>query len=229
MKKITFISILLFVFLALSGTCTWLLSSYHPSTPWIPLVIGLSVMCCTAIVYSFSGSFTILHCLVFIFNSLAFGLCIRAWYAYRGFQNSLYILLIIALLATAVLWIYYLLLFVPFIEKHFKTYTGVFVLSVAAIYLLVMIFTKTQFVSTVGYYMIIVVAFIFTLCKDTTHFRTVFKEIAFATFSILVVVLLIAILMMEGDDIGIAEAGSSAVTSDSPKDRKMSRRKNPRP
>ena len=39
MKKITFISILLFVFLALSGTCTWLLSSYHPSTPWIPLVV----------------------------------------------------------------------------------------------------------------------------------------------------------------------------------------------
>ncbi len=129
MRKTAFVSMLSFVFLALSSICTWLLSSFSPPTPWIPLGIGFVILIISGAICLKFDLYTVTPYIVFVLNLFALSLCMKAWYDFRGCQVSLHNMLLVSLIVNAVLWIYYLLLFVPFFRKHFKSFTGLYICS----------------------------------------------------------------------------------------------------
>ena len=61
--------------------------------------------------------------------------------------------------------------------------------------------TKTTYVSTFGYYVIIEIAFIFAMCKNQNKMQKLFKDIVLSTYSIFVVAIIIAIIMLGADSI----------------------------
>ena len=69
--------------------------------------------------------------------------------------------------------------------------------------MLIVIFTKTTYVSTFGYYMLIEMAFIYALCSDSENIQDLVRRITLATYSVFAVAVLIAVFMLSesGGDI----------------------------
>ena len=172
MKKITFVSILSFIFLSLSGTFTYLFSYLPFKIPWVFMITGIFILIASGIFSAVYGKAIKANIIIFVVNAVSLGLCIKAWYIFRGFSNSLLIMLLVSLIVTAVLWLFYLLLFIPFLEKHFGIYIWLFIISVIVIYVFVMAFTKTHFVSTIGFYMIVEIAFFCIVYRNQSFQRS---------------------------------------------------------
>ena len=219
MRKTAFVSMLSFVFLALSSICTWLLSSFSPPTPWIPLGIGFVILIISGAICLKFDLYTVTPYIVFVLNLFALSLCMKAWYDFRGCQVSLRNMLLVSLIVNAVLWIYYLLLFVPFFRKHFKSFTGLYILSVLIVLVFVLIPIQIPMISTVAFYLITEIGFLFALCIRNIRFKELFESAAVSTFSILIVAIMIALLMLEADDFGTELVGG-AVSGYRNKDKK---------
>ena len=76
--------------------------------------------------------------------------------------------------------------------------------------------TKTSFVSTFGYYMIIEAAFILALCDSSNNYLELFRNITLSSYSVFIVAIIIALLMLETDFdfyVGNAKIGDEAPKS----------------
>ena len=151
----------------------------------------------------------------------------KAWYDFREYQASLHNMLLVSLIVNAVLWIYYLLLFVPFFRKHFKSFTGLYILSVLIVLVFVLIPIQIPMISTVAFYLITEIGFLFALCIRNICFKELFESAAVSTFSILIVAIMIALLMLEADDFGTELVGGavSGYRNKDKKEKKNSRKR----
>ena len=139
--------------------------------------------------------------LCFLVNAVSLGLCIRSWYIYRNFDNELWVMLLISLACVIYLMIFYLLLYIPAIEKIFNIYLWVFLISTLVSYLIVMSLSETTFISTFGYFVIIEIAFIFAMCKTQNTTQRLFRDIVLSTYSVFFVAILIALIMLGADSL----------------------------
>ena len=153
-------------------------------------------------------------------NAFALGLCIRGWYIYRGFDNPLWVMLLISLISTFYLWVFYLLLFVPIFNRNYTAFTIIFMILSIIAYVLVVIFTKTTFVSTYGWYMIIEIAFIFALSIDYYDNEELFKGVVISTYSVIVVAILMLLIMLNGDGIDLSFDGFGVSDLSSPREKR---------
>ncbi len=87
-------------------------------------------------------------------------------------------------------------------------------------YVLVVIFTKTTFVSTYGWYMIIEIAFIFALGIDYYDNEELFKGIVISTYSVIVVAILMLLIMLSGDGIDLSFDGFGVSDLSSPREKR---------
>jgi len=207
MKKLLSVSILSFLFLELSSLTSYFIPNNIWSKAWIPLVIGFFLMLISGVCsligsYSKNKQFSFVPLLS---NGLGLGLCIEAWYVFRGYNNSLLIMTLVSLIATAVLWVFYLFLLIPFFNNHYKFYVLFFIILGLICYIIIIISTKTTFVSTIGYYLIISTGFILALSTQTDDKLVIIKRMANSTYSVLIVGIIILVIMLDGDldfDIG---------------------------
>lgn len=225
MKKITFVSIMSFIFLALCSLFEYIFRSFTFEFAWIPLVIGVGCLILSGILaYNAKNNITA-NILCFIINSVALGLCIRAWYMYRNYDNSLGVMLIVSLACVVYLIIFYLLLYIPFIEKHINVYIWVFLIFTLVIYLAVMFLSKTTYVSTFGYFVIVEIAFILAMCHKQMTAQKLFRDIVLSTYSVFVVAIIIALIMLGADSLDGLDLnpgdGSPFGTIKSPKKQKV--------
>lgn len=164
------------------------------------LITGVIILGVSALVLVITKFFFTPRILVFIANAVALGFCVRSWYVFRGFDNPLWLMLLVSLSCLLYLLGFYYLLRIPFFERHFKIYFWVFLVITVIIYIMLVCLTDTTFVSTFGFYLIVEVAFIFAMCKSCDSIQILFWNITVSTYSVIVVAIIIALIMLLGDN-----------------------------
>ena len=210
MKKISIVLLSSLLFLFCTSLISFCLKIFNFTNAWIPVIIGSVAILLSLgllVVYLKVKKQFVLY-LIFGFNILAMSFLIRSWHIYRGYNLELYVLLLVSLVCTAYLLFYYLLSYIPLFTKHFKLYLFIFMgLSITA-YIILIFTTKTNYISTLGYYMIIELGFLLALSTYTDNKNSLLKAISFSTYLVIVVAIIIIIIMLDGEpDFDLMDGG----------------------
>ncbi len=225
MKKILLVSIGSCLFLAISSVAAYFLRYSGITQKWAMLGIGVGILALSGILAIFAKERTPLNVVCFILSGIALGFCIRGWYIFRKFDNGLPVMLLVSVACVAYLWVFYLLLYIPFLERHVTAYLLTYVSLSLVGYILVMAFTKTTYVSTFGYYMIVEIAFMFALCCDAYDMQELIRLLTISTYSVLIVAVIIALMMLGGDGFDLDGDIFSGLSVDSPRQKKVRRKR----
>ncbi len=202
LKKAGTVCLTAFAFLSVCSLCAYVLRFLQLSAE-VCVWVALGVLAVSGVCALFVSKVAALSMPVFLMSSVAMGFAIRAWYLFRGFDNPLWLMLLISLGATACLWLYWLLSHVPLFAEHSVAFSAVYVLLSLGAYLAVMLTTKTTYVSTLGYYMLIEVAFLVAMGKEWEDMGGFLRTLSVSTFSVFglaaVAVSLIALAVLSGD------------------------------
>lgn len=152
---------------------------------------------------------------VVLINAISMGFYLRSWYILREFENELWIMLLVALLATLYFLVYAFFLLFDFFNDHYGWYLLVFILLSIAGYICLLVLTKTTWVSTLGYYGIIVLSFILCLSMDDKTKNEKYNRFLAGSYSIAICALIILIIALGGDgfdgiDIDLVDFSSSS-------------------
>lgn len=210
MKKIGFVSVFSFVFLLISSLVAYFLGKINFSTVWFPLCIGVVTLALSGVLAIFAKNNTILNAVCYLLSGVALGFFIRAWYIFRGFNNPIWLFVLVSLSCVVYLWIVFALSKIPCCYKHPKLFILVVLLLSLFGYILLVALTKTTYISTFGYYMIIEIAFLFAMFNSSDNFYELFRNVTLSTYSVFVVavIIIISIVSGEGDfDLDIALSG----------------------
>ena len=184
------------------------------------LVTGVGILVVSGILFAITHKIFVFRIICFIFNAVALGFCIRCWYVFRGFDNPLWLMLLVSLACLVYLLVFYALLYIPTIEKHFKIYIWIMLAITVIIYFILVCAAKTTFLSTFGYYLIIEFAFIFAMCADADAISELLFNITVSTYSVFIVAIIIAICMFAGDGFDLPiDGGDGSLGISSPKDK----------
>lgn len=132
-------------------------------------------------------------------NAISMGFYLRSWYILRGFENELWIMLLVSLLATLYFLVYALFLIFPVINKYYGWYLLAFILLSIGGYVCLLVLTKTTWVSTLGYYGIIVLSFILCLSMEDKTTNEKYNRLLIGSYSIAICALIILIIALGGD------------------------------
>ena len=203
MKKTALVTLISFIFLLISSAVAWALKFLELTNGWAVLGTGAALLAVSGIIAFAVRKAPKLSGISLILNAVAMGLCIRAWYILRGLDNSFLTMFLVCLACMAYLWLFYLISFIPFVERHFTAFFIGYLLLSGVAYILVVILTETTFVSTFGYYMIIQIGFLFALCAEAETFSRLLRNLTISTFSVFVVAIIIAVICLAGDGLDL--------------------------
>jgi len=223
MKKTTLVSIFSFIFLMLSSLFSYLFKNVNFGVVWLSLVLGVFLMAISGLIAFVNKKSFKANIICFILNSIALGLYIRTWYNFRNFDNSLLTITLVSLACVVYLWIFFGALHIPFLNKHYGIFLVIYILISIVVYITLIFVSKTTYLSTFGYYMIVQIAFIFSLESKSFSINGLFRNVVLASYSILVVAIIIAAFMLGGDGSGLdfASGGGGPDKMTSPKDQKV--------
>ncbi len=199
MKKILIVSSFSFGFLALASVVAYFLR-FLASDVWLPIVIGVLLLVISGLLAFFAKKSITFNAVCSMISAVALGFLIRAWYINRGFDNPIWMMLLVSLAAVAYLWLFFLLTRIPFLRRHPMLVAVLFVLFSFVVYLVVVFSTVTTFVSTFGYYMMIEIAFIFAMCKSAASSCELVRAMTLSTYTLFAVAVIIVILILLGGD-----------------------------
>ena len=210
MKKITLVSLAscFFLFIA-SGIAIITRSLFSAALP--TFLIGLGVLIASGVASLFTKESIKLNILCFAFSAVAMGILIRAWYLVRGLDNSIATMCLVSLAAVLYLWVFFALSRIPLFRSSHLAYIifVIFFLIISAVaYLVIMLNTKTSFVSTFGFYMIIELGFIFAMSLEVDSPAELIMNITHSTYSIFIVAIVVGIFVL------IAVAGGDGCDCD---------------
>lgn len=129
-------------------------------------------------------------------NAVAMGFYLRSWYIFRGFDNPLWIMLCVSILAAAYLLVFILPLYIDAINRHYGWYLLIFTILSIAGYVCLVIFTKTTWVSTLGYYGLLELGFIMCLSMDASNKRNLYESWQVASYTVIVCAIIILIIVL---------------------------------
>lgn len=205
MKKITVVSLVSFIFLLLCSIVAKLTENAFDGYK-APLTIGIAILASSGILALIVRDNTETNIVCSVISAVAMGFIIRSWYILRGLENSLSVMALISLGAVIYLWIYFALIRIPVIKESAGITVAVTVLYAIfslVIYIVLVLNTKTTFVSTVGYYAILEFAFIFAMSFEVNDNKELIRNLTLSTYSVLIVaviVLVFALIAAAGGD-----------------------------
>jgi hypothetical protein len=228
MRKITIVSFASLMFLLMSSVVAYYLRYAAWADAWKYLLVGVGILLASSIIAVFAKENTVINLVCFFMSSVALGFCIRSWYVFRGFDNSLAVMALVSLAAVAYLCFFALLSRIPFIAKYINLCVWIYIILSTIGYIIIIFTTKTTFVSTFGYYMIVESAFILAMCKSTDGFSGMVRALALSTYSIFAAAAIIALFMLAGDgaDCDCGDCGDCCDCSGSGDGKSSKRKKN---
>lgn len=227
MKKITIVSLFSLLFLTISSVVAYSLKYTNITNLWIFFIVGVIILVTSGIVNLVFSKKKWLDAICFISNAISLGFLIRTWYMYREFDNPLWIMLLVSVACLVYLIVFYLALYIPFIERHYEIYLLIFIIVTLIAYITIIFTTKTTFVSTFGYYLIIEIAFIFAMSTPAKTFNRLFRNIVVSTYSVFVVAIILLLILLSEDGSGLDACGDfvSGLGVSSPKNDKVKKSK----
>ena len=225
MKKISIISIISFIFLSLSYIITYTLRLVEFKLNYLPLIIGFVILAISAIIAVIGKKNLTVNIICLILNSIALGFCLKSWYLFRGFDNQLWVGIVVSLACVIYLLVFYLLLYIPFIDRHFKLFIAIFIVLTFIVYFVIIFTTNTTFVSTFGYFVIVEISFIFAMCNNNYDFDELIRNVTISSYSVLIIAVIILLLMLEFDGFDSLDFGADTADFSSPKGKKSKTKK----
>ena len=200
MKKITLVSLASFIFLMICSFVArftkGLFSGYKMT---LPLIIGIVILAVSGIIALIIRENTRVNVFCFILSAIAMGFIMRAWYILRNLDNSIFITALISLGAVVYLWIYFALIRIPVIKESAGATVAVSalygIISIV-VYILLVLKTETNFVSTVGYYAFIELSFIFAMSFEVNNNEELMRNLTLSTYSVFVVAAIVGVIAL---------------------------------
>ncbi len=206
-----------FLFLSLTSVTAFLLRYVHIFEVWAMFGLASGILVIGIVSHILLRKTNKLKLIPFFINAVSMGAYLRSWYIFRGFDNPLWLTVLVAAAASSILLVFVVFLLIPKINDHYGIYTLVFVLVALAVYILLVIFTQNTWVSTLGYYGIIVVAFIIGLSLMPYSETFPYSTLVWSSYSIVVCAIIIAIIVLGGDGLDGLDGGDFAASGwDSP-------------
>ena len=147
-------------------------------------------------------------------NAVAMGFYLRSWYINRGFNNPLWLILCVSLLAAAYIFVFILPLYIDAINRRYGWYLLVFSLLSIAGYVCLVVLTKTTWVSTLGYYGLLQIGFIISMSMNGSSKLKLYASWQIASYTVAVCAAIILIIALGGDAAGDFLDGFSGGGSD---------------
>lgn len=208
MKKVPLACLISFAFLFLSSIVTVALRTVFHDAPKEDaegfVLIGLFAVVTVGLLYLILVKWTHLprtplDVICLSVNAVALGVMMTGWYVNRGFHNPLWMMALICLCSVAYLWVTYGIKQLPVLKNH-SVFTTVALLLISLVgYVLLVIYTKTTYISTYGYYMIVEVAFFFAVCLPATDEKNLLSHMVVATYSVVTVAVLMLLIIGSGE------------------------------
>lgn len=231
LKKIGFISAMTLAFLLVASViayATGFLPCPDKKYGWAYLSVGLIILIASGIVAFVVRKNTAVNVVCFFMNSVALGSGIRAWYIFREIDNNFLTMFFVCLACLAYLWLFFALCQIPVFSRHKKLFFWLWLLLSLGAYLAVVILTTTTFVSTFGFYMLVLCAFIYAVVSSSSRLDKIMRALTISAYSVFAVIVIVALTVMseDGDFAGDAifdfagEATGNALTPKGPKDKK---------
>lgn len=220
MQKTFFVSIVSLGFLLISSICAYILRYVTFENAWIPLIIGFGFFLINIAVAIIAENHYRINYVSFAINAIGLGFCIRSWYIFRNFDNSILIMLVVSVIASLYLWVFHMYSKLPFFDRHPTLSTIIFLIFTLVSYTFVVAETRTTFVSTIGFYLIIEVAFLFAMGVRVDTYKELFRNVLLSSFSVIAVAIIIAIIMLGGDDLDLDLSGLNFSNSSNEKKKK---------
>ena len=200
MKKITIVSVASFIFLFIcsivASISKMLFIGYKPT---LPLVIGIIILAVSGVIALIVREQTKVNLLCFTLSAVAMGFIIRAWYILRDLENSIFITLLISLGAVIYLWIYFALIHIPVVKESAGVTVAVSALYIVisiVVYIVLVLKTHTNFVSTAGFYAFIEISFIFAMSMEVNDNEELIRNLTLSTYSVFVVAAIVAVFAL---------------------------------
>lgn len=229
MKKITVVSAVSFVFLLVCSIIAKMTQNLFGEVK-TPLIIGISILIFSGLLAFLVRERTEVNIICSIASAIAMGFIIRAWYILRGLENSVITMALISLGAVVYLWIYFALIRIPAVKESTGVTVAVTVLYVIIsiiVYILLVLGTVTSFVSTIGFYAIIELSFIFAMSLEVNNTKELIRNLTISTFSVFIVAIVVVMfaLAASGGDCDCDCGGCDCDGCGGGEDRKKSKRK----
>lgn len=211
MKKFSTILIMSFIFFLIPCIVANILpyvpidkfvQSYYPAAS--PLFIGIIILTFSGLFSIFIRKITWLNIVYFTLNAIALGFCIRSWYVFKGFETPALLIFLTPFACVSYILIFFALAHIPFFSKHFKVFFWLFFIFTVVISSIFVIVYNSDFLSVLGYFLLLNLGFIKALCVKTKHLKALIRKITVSSYSVyfIAIIILIAILS-DGDGIDI--------------------------
>ncbi len=195
MKKISIVSAVSFLFLFLCSVTAKLTALLFTSFTY-PLIIGIMILVISGILAFIAQERIKPNIVCFFISSVAMGFIIRAWYILRGLENSILVMALISFSCVVYLWCLFAILRLPFIRRSKSASIIAVIIFLSAsitVYILLVIKTKTSFVSTIGYYMLIELAFIYAMSVSADNKGALIRNLTLSTYSVFALAVIVAV------------------------------------
>ena len=200
MKKFSIVTLVSFIFMTVSSVSAYLLRFLPVEEPLLFVAIGVILLIASAVLADLAERRIRLNVICSFANAVALGALIRAWYVFRGFDNPLWLMLLVSLATVLYLCFFFLFAHIPLFQEHPRIYIAVFLLLSGASYVLLLIFTQTTFVSTLGYYAIVELGFIYAMCVSTEDEETLIRTLTLSTYTLFGVAVIVAVVILSDGD-----------------------------
>ena len=178
-----------------------LLSLFSFNNGYVPLIIGscIIVIAIVLLVFYLKIKKNFILYFIFLINMIAMGFLIKSWHVYRNYNLDLYVFLLISIACCLYLLLFYLLSLIPLLSKYYKLFLIIFIIGSIISYVILITLTETNYLSTLGFYMIIELGFLLSLSVYTKDYVSLIKSISFSSFLVIIVAIIITIIMLDGD------------------------------
>jgi hypothetical protein len=209
MKKATLSSIATLVFLLLTSAVCFITKPFFSSFD-VTILIALGIITVSAIVAFLIRKSNVMNVICFLVSSVAFGIAMRAWYIFLGVECDLVRMAILSLGVALLFFIFGSIISIRAIREHKVVYIILIVLYVLfdafPVYLAIAL-SGNVYLSTIAFFLIATWGFILPLAVESDDATSFIRNLALATYSVMVAIIVIII-------VAIALAGGGDVSDD---------------
>ena len=198
MKKITIVSVVSFIFLFICSLVAKVIANIFTDFE-DPLLIGVLMLAGSGVLAFVVRESVGINILCSVISAVAMGFILRSWYILRGLENSVFTMTLISVGAVVYLWIYFAIIRIPDIKESAGVTVAVTVIYIVIsilIYVLLVLGTKTTFVSTVGFYAFLEISFIFAMSLEVNDGKELIRNLTLSTYSVFAVAIIVAVFAL---------------------------------
>lgn len=206
MKKASLSSLAALVFLLITSTVCFVTKPLF-TTFDITILIALGIITASALVAFLVRRSVLINVICFLISGVAFGIAMRAWYIFLGVECDLLSMAIMSVGVAVFFFIFGLIMRIRAIREH-KVILIILIalyvlLDMIPVYFAIALAGNVQ-LSTIGYFLIATWGFIIPLILESDDVSSFVRNLALATYSVMVVIvviIIVAVALISGEDI----------------------------